>query len=371
MLQHKRLLITMTYRERVIRTVCFEPVDELPFDLAFGLMPEVLDDWRAEGLPSHIKTESDLRRHYGFPVGRKGLPIRTYFHPLFEEEVLEDNEDYRIARDSLGRTTKVYKKYFSIPQPLDYPVKDMATWRNFKRRLQFSPERIGANLEEVAAWNVANGHLNFVGLGGFYWFPRDLMGDEALCVAYYEQPELIHDINDTWCRMIEAVLGRALQRVCVDVVHCGEDMAYRGGSLVSRRIFDEFIGLYYRRVNRLIQKHEVPVFSVDSDGRLDELIEWLSGCGVNLIQPMEVQAGNDLCGYRRRFGRKMAYEDGLDKRELVKGREAIDALLQRTIPFMKESGGGWIIGQDHRVLKGTRLADFEYYVRRVREMAKY
>ena len=40
---------------------------------------------------------------------------------------------------------------------------------------------------------------------------------------------------------------------------------------------------------------------------------------------------------------RMAYEDGLDKRELVKGRDAIESLLQRSIPAMKESGGGFYL----------------------------
>ena len=103
----------------------------------------------------------------------------------------------------------------------------------------------------------------------------------------------------------------------------------------------------------------------------DELMGWLSESGANLIGPNEVQAGNDVVAIRRRFGKKVALDGGLDKRVLTQGRDAIDEMLERTIPFMKESGGGWHICADHRIVNGTPLRDFQYYVDRVREMARF
>jgi len=108
---------------------------------------------------------------------------------------------------------------------------------------------------------------------------------------------------------------------------------------------------------------------VDTDGNANELSGWFAECGVNLIGPNEVNAGNDIVAYRKRFGRTMGYDGGLDKRVLCQGRSAIDAMLERTIPFMKATGGGWTICLDHRVLPGTPLADFQYYVDRVRALA--
>jgi hypothetical protein len=85
-----------------------------------------------------------------------------------------------------------------------------------------------------------------------------------------------------------------------------------------------------------------------------------------LIGPNEVKAGNDITLYRRQFGEKMAYDGGLDKLVLTQGREAIDAMLEHNIPFMKETGGRWIACLDHWVLEGTPLSDCEYFIRRVR-----
>jgi uroporphyrinogen-III decarboxylase len=110
---------------------------------------------------------------------------------------------------------------------------------------------------------------------------------------------------------------------------------------------------------------------VDTDGCLKQLVEWFAECGVNLIGPNEVRAHNDLVTYRQNMGQQMAFFGGLDKLTLLDGREAIDQMLARTIPPMKRTGGGWIVSLDHRVVRGTRLADFWHFVARVREMAAY
>ena len=89
------------------------------------------------------------------------------------------------------------------------------------------------------------------------------------------------------------------------------------------------------------------------------------------ITPREVQAGNDITEYRKAFGTTMAYDGGLDKRVLLEGRGAIDRMLESTILYMKDTGGGWCICLDHRVLKDTPLADFQYYLDRARELARY
>lgn len=361
----------MNYREQVIRTMQFQEVDSLPFRHAYGLMPGVLAEWQAQGLPGRVQTDQDIYEYFGFPARARPLPVDLGPRPAFPVRVLAETAEYRIATDELGRTTKVLKDYASLPLPTDFPVKDLAGWQAYKPRLKFSPDRVGPDLEKTIAENIARGHLNSFGTMGFYWLPRDLMGDELLCLAYYEQPDLVRDMLETWCALIEQTLAAVLARAKLDEIHFGEDMAYKNASMVGPAIFREFIQPYYERVQALVQRHAVPIFSVDTDGCVNELIHWFAAGGVNVIGPNEVNAGNDIVAYRQRLGRTFGYDGGLDKRTLLKGRGAIDAMLERVIPFMKATGGGWTICLDHRVLKGTPLADFQYYVDRVRQLAAF
>ena len=326
----------MNYRERMIRIAHFQKVDALPFRHAYGVMPGVIEDWHTEGLTSSVQTDADVFEYFGFPAWAPHLPLSMAFDPPFETRVIEETDEYRIAIDVMGRKTKVVKEYAHLSIAMEFPVKDMQTWQDYKRRLRFHPGRVGSGLEEAVARNAAAGNLNMCGNMGFYWFPRDLMGDENLCIAYYEQPELVRDITDTWCSLIENILITALRRAPLDAIFFGEDMAYKNASLISKPIFDQFIKPYYLRISSILERFGVPILWVDSDGRVDELTEWFMECGVNVMGPNEVQAGNDVRAYRQRFGNRMAYDGGLDKRVLTQGRDAIDAMLGSTIPYMKE-----------------------------------
>ncbi|MCK4515104.1 MAG: hypothetical protein KAU31_07595, partial [Spirochaetaceae bacterium] len=292
----------MNYRERLIGTVQFEEVDALPFRHAYGVMPGVLEDWYQQGLPATVRTEKDVYEYFGFQTRPVPLPLNTDMDPPIESRVIEETDEYRVEFDGLGRTTKVIWARATLPAAIDWTVKDETDWQEFKRRLEFHPGRVGDDLEEIAAKNRASGHLNAFGKMGFFWFPRDLMGDERLCISYYEKPEWIHDILETWCRLIEQILTAALERAALDVVHFGEDMAYKNSSMIGKPIFDEFIKPYYDRIHKIIRKFEVPVFSVDSDGCLNELVHWFADCGVNYIGPNEVGAGCDIAEYRKQLG---------------------------------------------------------------------
>ena len=136
----------MNYRERVIRTVRFEEVDELPFRHAYGLMPGVLEDWYSQGLPTSVQTSEDIYKYFGFQTKPHPLPLDVGFNPPFETKVIEDNSEYTVAIDFMGRKTKVIKACASIPLAMNFPVNDQQTWEDYKRRLTFYSGRVGTDL---------------------------------------------------------------------------------------------------------------------------------------------------------------------------------------------------------------------------------
>ena len=361
----------MNERDRYLLAVKYQPVDRLPLWHAYGLMPGVLDSWHEEGLPASVQTDADIREFFGFAWKPASLPLNLGPIPGYETKIIEDTDEHRIEMDLWGRKTKLLKAVTTLPLAMEFPVSDWDTWREMKPRLELSTERIGADYEDIVASNIGNGQINQFGSRGFYWFPRDLMGDMNLSIAYYEQPDLVHDINETWCTLIEYVLNHALERRTIDTIHFAEDMAYRNASMIGPETFNEFIRPYYQRIRAIVEKYDVPVFSVDTDGCMNELIHWFADCGVNLTGPNEVQAKNDVVAYQNTFGTSMAYFGGLDKRELVKGREAIDAMLDQTIPTMMAGGGGWIMSLDHRVIPGTDFSDFTYFLERARTLSTF
>jgi hypothetical protein len=106
---------------------------------------------------------------------------------------------------------------------------------------------------------------------------------------------------------------------------------------------------------------------MDSDGYIGELIPLWIEAGINVCTPMEVAAGNDLVEYRRRFGKRMAYSGGIDKRAIAKGGDVMRAEVMRTVPPLLD-GGGYIPGCDHGVPPDIAWPDFVEYARLIAEL---
>ena len=69
---------------------------------------------------------------------------------------------------------------------------------------------------------------------------------------------------------------------------------------------------------------------------------------------------------KKKYGKKLRVIGGINKLELEKGPDAIDAEIERRIPLMAE--GGFIPLPDHLITPGTSLENYKYYLDRIREL---
>ena len=105
---------------------------------------------------------------------------------------------------------------------------------------------------------------------------------------------------------------------------------------------------------------------LDSDGNPDLLIPMLMDAGVDMIWPMERAAGMDPVETRKKYGKSLRLSGGVDKREIAKGKEAIDAHLRHLAPLVEE--GGFIPTIDHAVPPDVSWDNFKYYMDSKRKM---
>lgn len=371
----------MTQRERYIKCLTFGKPDYFIFQHSFGLMPGTLERWHNEGLPEEIDIEK-FREYFGFNQKVSGLPINFRLYPPFKSRTIEETNEHIIYQDEMGTIRKLKKGITTIALPIEFPIKSRDDWEEkYKHRLRYSPNRFGKEWKKQYEDAQSQGLPVVVGWMGFYWFPRDLMGDENLCMAYYLEPNLVHDILNTYAKMIEAISEELLGEVKIDEMHMAEDMCYKNAMMISPNTFREFMLPHYKRLINLYKGYGTKIFSVDTDGNLTELIPLLIEAGVNVVMPCEVQAGNDIVKLRKKYGTDMAFTRGINKRALADNpvslvpthknlkmdtKKAIEEELKYRLPFMLKTGG-YIAGLDHRVLPETSLENFKYYIRRVRE----
>jgi len=327
------------------------------FTELFGPIVGLKEEWVAQGAtPEELDMSCyRYRRHMG-----AGVPVSTGYRDGVAPKILEETDEYVIGLDGYGRRVKLCKGSATIPLPLDYPVKDMDDWLKVKPHYGFSEERFGKDWEQVAREHLEAGRVVTVSIPGGFDEPRQLLGEEGLCLAFYEQPELIHDILTTIGNTAVRVLDRVSATVPVDLLSVHEDMAGKSGSLAGPKQIEEFIKPYYRKVWDLLQDRGARLFGQDSDGDMNGVIDAFLDAGINLMYPMEPAAGMDVVTIREKYGTRLAFHGGIDKHVIRRSKEEIVAELEYKIPPMV-AAGGCVLGLDHRIPNGTPLEHYKFY----------
>jgi len=338
-----------------------------------------LERWVEQGL----NREADLAEVFDYD------PPATYdffnlgwceaaFVPPFESKVLEDRGEHELIQDWAGRGVLVFKgrRNGFMPEYVDHPVKDMKTWEeNCKWRLDpATPKRWEGfdTLIEGACRAAGRGFLVRQLLVGGYMYLRSLIGPVDLMYAWYDMPEVVHDCMQTWLALADTVSARHQAQVTFDEVFFAEDICYNTGCLCSPEIMREFLLPYYQQLltnirSRQLDKARRLHVQVDTDGHAPAVIDlYRESIGMDVMSPFEVASGCDVVEIGRQVP-DLVIMGGIDKRVLAKGPKAIDEMVDRIIPAMRERGG-YIPTCDHGVPEEVPLDNYLHYRKRCIEL---
>jgi len=352
----------MTSAERFLACMSYASVDRPPL-WEWGPWPTTLRRWQREGLaagqhPPQL-SECDAKLQCG---------VDLWMLPRFEQRVLAESEESVTTVTDRGIVMRQLKdpESMSMPEHLAYPVTSAADWQALKKRFDpADPARFPAGWRDrCRGWHVQQPVLLFQGprSPSLFGFVRELLGPERALLAFYDEPNLVHDMMEYAAAFFIDVFLRTTEHAPVTTLFFWEDMCYRGGSLISPALFREFMVPRYRRVTDVARSKGVEVIFVDSDGNVEELIPlWLES-GINGVYPMEVAAGMDVGALRRRFGRDLLMTGGIDKRVLARTRDDIDVELESRVRVAEQ--GGYIPHLDHAIPHDVPYANFAYYWQR-------
>ena len=351
-------------RQEYIELMTFGKIDRQMFVELFGPLIGLEEEWKKQGATPE---ELNLRAFDFDYVSIVGCGGNTGILGGFERKTLEDTPEYTITRDELGRTMKLPKGFATIPLPLDYPVKDMDSWLKIKPFYEFREERINWDAVANAKKRQENGDLVVAMMLGGFDLPRELMGEENACIAYYEDTELMEDIMQTITDTAFKVFDRISDKLLIDNLGVHEDMAGKSGPLIGPSLIEEFIKPYYRKIWDMLSSKGTKLFSQDSDGNMNPIIDEFLDCGVNIMYPAEPASGMDIVELRKKYGNRLAFKGGIDKHVLRKSKEEIRKELEYKMQSMMQQGGA-VFGLDHRIPNGTSLENYKYYVDTAREI---
>ncbi len=323
----------MDNRKRFQHIFNFQPVDRLPRLEWAAWWDKTLDRWHGEGLPREL------------PAGEN----------LFHYFALDDHSQCWISPGGP-----------SCPVPANYGgplIADRADYLAIKEHLYPEAAFDAAGIEVRAAEQCTGKTILWITLEGFFWWPRRLFGIEPHMYAFYDQPELMKEINEDLLEFYFKVLEEFCAVCIPDFMTFAEDMTYNHGPMLSESLFDEFIAPYYARIVPVLKDHGILPF-IDSDGDIREIVPWFEKLGTDGFLPLERQAGVDIAELRRDHP-QLRMIGGFDKRVMHLGEEHMRMEFERLLPVMRQ--GGYIPSVDHQTPPEVSLNQYRLYLRLLEE----
>ena len=370
----------MDNRTRIINTVLGKKTDRLPFFVHWDMNAWILTRkrWEKEGVPDGEKWRETLEEQENYKFDPGFYPIGTSngkkegvnfgFCPFFEEKIIEDRGDKHVIIDRMGIKQIAKKDRASIPMFLEYPVKTRSDWERIKdKRLDpDDPKRFPDNWDTMAEELNKSQYALQVGEYpyGLFGTLREFMGAEELLISFYTQPDLISEMMEHITDMWISIYSKICHKVKIHHIHMWEDMSGKQGSLISPEMVKKFMVPNYRKIKKFADQHDIPIFSVDTDGWVGELLPLFIESGINLVWPFEAAAGSDILKFGKEYP-GLCIMGGIDKRELAKDKAAIDAELERIAPMFER--GSYIAGLDHGIPPDVSWDNMKYYIRKLRE----
>ena len=338
--------------------------DRMPV-IHWGGWAETRQRWISEGMPA----DADEHKFFNAETMWGGVSCNLYLLPCFEQQVMEETADYRIVRGGDGVVQQEWKNQSCIPHYIDFTLKTARDWDQFKPRLQPDPARLPANLDEAIANAEKCGLPITIGTASLMGWIRNWMGVENMSYLMYDDPDCYADMVNTLADLSIWSFDQIIPRMHTipDLALGWEDICGKSGPLVSPDIFDKCVAPGYRKMRDRLEHYGVKLLGVDSDGYVEPLLQnWLDA-GVNVQFPIEIGTWNaDPWKLRRRFGRDLRIIGGFNKLVLEKGPAEIDAEIERRLPLMKE--GGLVLMPDHLITPGTSIANYRYFLERMRAL---
>ena len=315
--------------------------------------------WPTQGVP----LDSDVKNYFKFDTSQMMVNAEQLIYPQFEIKILKEDEDYIDYIDLDGCKRRFSKKNTVIPAGTKWQIKNWDDWNVIKKErmnLNNIRDRLPDNWIELVQEYKSRDYPLAVGgyPNGLFGSLTHLIGYENLFLFYYDEPELIKDmlerITDIWIALWEEIM----KDVEIDLGNFWEDISSGRGSMISTKIFKEFLSPYYNKLSDFLNSKNVEIILVDTDGDCNELIPLFMEAGITGLYPMEVSAGMDVVSARKKYP-DLQILGGIPKSDIALGKDSIDKFLESVEWLLNQ--GRYIPFGDHLIPPEVPWKEFKYY----------
>ncbi len=351
---------SMTDRERFSRQIRGESVDRC-FNMEFGYWQENYEQWSGF-VANGIRTEAEANLFFSFDrIHTIGGNI--WMSPPFEETVLSETEDTRVFRNGDGLIAEVPKDgHSTIPHFTRSSITSPAVWDKVKKE-RFAVDDPSRTIDIAALKKRHPEDRDYplgVGCGSMIGKIRDMLTFEGLAYAVYDYPEMVEDMIETACRLVEHALDQLLPHFSFDYASGWEDICFKNGPIVSVDFFESVVVPRYKRIAERLHAHGVDVWYTDCDGDIRALVPGFLEGGINVMFPFEVNGSGHPGELLERYEGRLGIMGGVDKTKLIAGPQATKSYLESLVPFVEK--GRFIPFCDHRCPPDVTYENYLLYL---------
>ncbi len=351
---------TMTGRERFNAQMHYKPFDRT-VNMEFGYWEENYQLW-SMFKKNGINNEWEAAYYFAFDR-IEGIGGCTWMNPPFPSQVVDETETTRIMMNGDGLLAEVPKDgHDTIPHYIKASIVTPDDWKRCKEE-RFRRDDPARKMD--VAW-LKNAHPNNrdyplgVSCGSMIGMIRNVLTFEGLAYACYDYPDMVEDMVETACVLVEDMLDQVLPHIPFDYASGWEDICFKNGPIVSLDFFTQVVVPRYERIGRKLHKAGIDLWYTDCDGDVRPLIPGFLKAGINCLFPFEVMGGGHPADLLNEFGKDLRIMGGFDKIQMIKGKDAIKAYMKTLVPLVER--GGYIPFCDHRCPPDVKEADYLYYL---------
>jgi len=338
---------------------------------------DTLRRWVTQGYPADSKGKPvDPVEALGFDIG--GMVGFDWVAKPGVWDVLEETEEWRIARDGNGAAFKLWKNRSGTPEHMDFLMTNREVWdRDYRphvvgsARQRMQAERLVWARAGLERHHAAGRSVRF-GLRGIWENMRGAFGDICLYENMLLDPDWIRDYCRVYTDLYREICTVLLDEGCKpDHVWFYDDLGYKEKTFCSPELYGELIFPFYDELVAFLHDAHLPVV-LHTCGYTESLMSLIVDTGFDGVNPMEVKAGNDTLRLAREWGDRIAFIGGLDARVLESGdRAEIEASVEGLVEGMKAMGAGYVFGSDHSLSTNVDYGDFCLAVEVYRRHCRY
>ncbi len=351
---------TMTERERFCRQMHYQSVDRC-FNMEFGYWKENFSQWKIF-VENGITSNAEADVFFGFDEIH-GIGGNVFMCPPFEQKEIAVVGDKRIIQNADGLTAEVpVDSHGTIPHYLHSSIETPDDWKRVKEE-HFSLDMTNRlpDIEELKKRHPEDRTYPLgISCGSMIGKIRDMLTFEGLAYAMFDYPEMVEDMVETCCVLVEKQLDALLPHFTFDYASGWEDICFKNGPIVTVPFFRDVVMPRYKRIRKKLDQYGIDIWYTDCDGDVRPILPYLLEGGINCLFPFEVNGCSHPGELLDRYDGQLRIMGGFDKMQLGYGREAIRDYMKSLEKYVAR--GGYIPFCDHRCPPNVKEEDYLYYL---------